>query len=431
MYPPLYRLTSLFLLFLFLNSGKLTAQPCQLLVRPSISGYTQAQMDTLTKAILDMKFRPSAFNPAYNAYDYFVVLHFEASTDHASAAHHSPGFTAWHRELLLRFEHELRLSTNRPDYMLPYWDWLDQTAFTKIFSANAFGGNGFPPDGFVVQNGRFGKSAGMFKLNYYPISIPDTAYSPFIKRHFGWLPTVNTLPKPSDIDVMMSKTSYDVSPWDYYADTAVSFRNYLEGFWNGPDADPRIAHLGDGNHGRVHIFVGGNMVSKSSPNDPVFFLHHANVDRLWAMWQDMRGLNNFTEEWEVIDGDIHYFTQNDTMYGFDVSYADRFDVRALCYRYDTQAAVGSAAVAGPVEELRVYPNPVSGQLHFQIGSPEAETYRVAVFSSPGVVVWEGWWPNSAGEAVGRIAMDNLQAGVYYLEISGKGGKTITRFVLSP
>jgi tyrosinase len=24
---------------------------------------------------------------------------------------------------------------------------------------------------------------------------------------------------------------------------------------------------------------------ETSPNDPVFFLHHANVDRLWAQWE--------------------------------------------------------------------------------------------------------------------------------------------------
>ena len=23
----------------------------------------------------------------------------------------------------------------------------------------------------------------------------------------------------------------------------------------------------------------------TSPNDPVFFLHHCNIDRLWALWQ--------------------------------------------------------------------------------------------------------------------------------------------------
>lgn len=31
------------------------------------------------------------------------------------------------------------------------------------------------------------------------------------------------------------------------------------------------------------------MVDPTSPNDPIFFLHHANVDRLWVMWQDYHG----------------------------------------------------------------------------------------------------------------------------------------------
>jgi hypothetical protein len=43
-------------------------------------------------------------------------------------------------------------------------------------------------------------------------------------------------------------------------------------------------------HGSVHIAVGGpdgvgTMAGASSPADPLFWLHHANVDRLWAEWQ--------------------------------------------------------------------------------------------------------------------------------------------------
>lgn len=40
--------------------------------------------------------------------------------------------------------------------------------------------------------------------------------------------------------------------------------------------------------------IGGNMVDQTSPNDPIFFLHHANVDRLWAMWQDYHGQSAVT-----------------------------------------------------------------------------------------------------------------------------------------
>jgi hypothetical protein len=37
-------------------------------------------------------------------------------------------------------------------------------------------------------------------------------------------------------------------------------------------------------HNYVHNFVGGIMGGFLSPLDPVFWLHHANVDRLWTEW---------------------------------------------------------------------------------------------------------------------------------------------------
>jgi tyrosinase len=37
--------------------------------------------------------------------------------------------------------------------------------------------------------------------------------------------------------------------------------------------------------GAVRPRIRGTMLLPTSPNDPVFFLHHANVDRLWAAWQ--------------------------------------------------------------------------------------------------------------------------------------------------
>jgi tyrosinase len=41
----------------------------------------------------------------------------------------------------------------------------------------------------------------------------------------------------------------------------------------------------NGIHGAVHIWVGGTMSDASvSPADPIFWLHHANLDRLWWQW---------------------------------------------------------------------------------------------------------------------------------------------------
>lgn len=38
-------------------------------------------------------------------------------------------------------------------------------------------------------------------------------------------------------------------------------------------------------HNPVHNAVGGDMATAHSPADPLFFLHHAAIDRLWAQWQ--------------------------------------------------------------------------------------------------------------------------------------------------
>lgn len=38
-------------------------------------------------------------------------------------------------------------------------------------------------------------------------------------------------------------------------------------------------------HNSTHRYVGGQMQSAASPTDPLFWLHHANIDRLWSNWQ--------------------------------------------------------------------------------------------------------------------------------------------------
>ncbi len=43
--------------------------------------------------------------------------------------------------------------------------------------------------------------------------------------------------------------------------------------------------LETGPHNDMHNAVGGTMDSSSSPADPLFWLHHANIDRLWVSWQ--------------------------------------------------------------------------------------------------------------------------------------------------
>jgi len=49
-------------------------------------------------------------------------------------------------------------------------------------------------------------------------------------------------------------------------------------------------HLRKGIHNFLHVWVGNDMSDLSYASfDPVFWFHHANVDRLWAKWQNEDG----------------------------------------------------------------------------------------------------------------------------------------------
>jgi hypothetical protein len=49
----------------------------------------------------------------------------------------------------------------------------------------------------------------------------------------------------------------------------------------------------NGIHGGVHIWCGGTMSDAAiSPADPIFWLHHANLDRLWWRWYNDTGAGN-------------------------------------------------------------------------------------------------------------------------------------------
>lgn len=53
-------------------------------------------------------------------------------------------------------------------------------------------------------------------------------------------------------------------------------------------------------HGTVHVMVGGEMGSvETSARDPIFWLHHCNVDRMWSVWleQDSLHVNPADSTW--------------------------------------------------------------------------------------------------------------------------------------
>jgi tyrosinase len=49
-----------------------------------------------------------------------------------------------------------------------------------------------------------------------------------------------------------------------------------------------------GPHGTIHASLGGEMNPTTSPNEPLFFMHHAQIDRVWWQWQQ-KNAKRFSE----------------------------------------------------------------------------------------------------------------------------------------
>lgn len=137
-------------------------------------------------------------------------------------------FLAWHRLYLLILEEKLKEIDKRN--FVPYWRWTRRRRFPKWLLD-------FEPKGLKMLNG----------MNYD------------VSRDIDG--DKNALPTKDDMKARLSHKTYR------------EFTLALEGM------EPR------GAHNIVHTWVGGTMNTMYSPADPIFWLHHAECDRLWYIWQ--------------------------------------------------------------------------------------------------------------------------------------------------
>ncbi|WP_158880380.1 tyrosinase MelC2 [Amycolatopsis anabasis] len=226
-------------------------------VRKNQANLTAAEKQNFVQAMLAMK--------RNGRYDPFVTTHLRFVTSDADNAsrvgHRAPSFLPWHRQFLLEFERELQAID--PSVSLPYWDWTaDRTTTSSLFAADFLGGDGRSQDLRVLT----GPFAGEDR---WPLTA-RTSSQPFLKRRFGGR-SGEQLPTRAQVDRALAIEVYDQTPWN--SASAGGFRNTLEG-WVGP-----------GLHNQVHRWIGGDMGGGASPNDPVFWLHHCFIDKLWADWQ--------------------------------------------------------------------------------------------------------------------------------------------------
>lgn len=151
--------------------------------------------------------------------------------------HGSANFTTWHRMYIYYFERVLRQAANDPNLTLPYWDYATDPQLPQAFRDETY----VNAEGQVVPN-PLRAEARRPQLNSGAAGIGA-----------GTSSAANA----------MAATNFN------------TFRQRLE---SGP-------------HGAVHCAVssGGCPTGlmgfvPAAANDPIFYLHHANIDRLYECW---------------------------------------------------------------------------------------------------------------------------------------------------
>jgi tyrosinase len=173
---------------------------------------------------------------------------------HADFCKHSTmAFLHWHRHYLTFFEAICGELIGDPDFALPYWNWSKK-------------GGVIPPPFYDVQelNVEFWKDPGVYNgAAWGPI---DTVGRRGLAKGQGLL---------ADPVRGGSFTSARIDSIKNLPNAGL-FRSGLEG---SPHNDGHVVSGATATGRRGHIGSG------LSPLDPIFWLHHCMVDRVWAEWQ--------------------------------------------------------------------------------------------------------------------------------------------------
>src|SRR5262245_15068576 len=217
-------------------------------------------------------------------------------------------FLAWHRGYLGWLEVTLRDLSGDPEFALPYWDWtktprvpaamfddvLDPNNSAFIATFDQFKTQ-FEPAITALYASFSQAQTAQLALRPFPFTTPSEFWD-VLQQVFFEQPSARGLTATNpDLDANTKVTvSIDVVRDALRTPTFAGdgSPNQAAGFQSAKAANhsggSRQGILESQPHNNVHGAIGGGggafMVSFYSPVDPIFFLHHGNLDRLWDVW---------------------------------------------------------------------------------------------------------------------------------------------------
>ncbi len=157
--------------------------------------------------------------------------------------HHTPLFLPWHRAYLYYLE--LTLKEHEPTASLPWWDWTSAASHRSGL-----------PAAYTAATGPNGQ----------PNPLAGAPINELAQRQGGAGAPAHTSRDPDNPARL--PTAGQVA-------AVLELGDFL-------DFQQQVEQL----HDAVHVWVGGTVAEiPYAAYDPIFFAHHAMIDRLWRLWQ--------------------------------------------------------------------------------------------------------------------------------------------------
>ena len=208
-------------------------------------------------------------------------------------------FLPWHRMYVYFFESIVRKLSGNASFTLPYWNY-------SVGGAQ----HGVMPGQFRMQN--------------------DPTFGPLYRQARNVHTSTNGW-----ANVNAGEAIDRYQPSGFLSTSSLAQCTYEP---QGQAVPGFNMDLDTGLHGNVHVGIGNGTNMGSVPTaagDPVFWMHHCNIDRLWASW-NRAGRQNPTAQW-WLDKTFTFASADGTLVTAKID--DFKDVAPLRYDYDAYETV--------------------------------------------------------------------------------------------
>lgn len=379
-------------------------------VRKNVNFLSPEELQRFRKAVATMMSLDS-YQQDERSFGYWARIH-------ANQCQHSwEQFLTWHRAYLYFFEQ--RLQDVDPTVTLPYWDWAADrdnviASITDMGSTNALD-NGYVPTAYQCWIDQPGidslKAQGVPQatldklsailgqtfssgnrlyiaagLKYGEDPATDSAIIQTLSSinplwHYQRWPGGNSniifeaYPSPDDVQRILQIDSFFTfgsGPEDnHFFGALENIHNLIHNFSGGlnPNYDPN-----SGQPMNINNPAAGDMVNAGrTAFDPIFWAHHANVDRIWFEWQKLNPSGGPDDPTDILSP-------------WTMTVGDTYSIANLGYEYMQATHTFPAPSSVPIARFVSQPAPVHPQVTATHRRAEVRLHRVQYSTRAGFFI---------------------------------------------